>query len=71
MSAALAAIGYFTFATLLSTQAPGTPYIHLYLTGAFFCVGAATVGSYFAALTCGSFFPRLSISRLLPPFATA
>jgi hypothetical protein len=53
VSAILSAIGYLVFAWILQTKPPDTPYVHLYLTAAFFCVGAATIGSYFAALTCG------------------
>jgi hypothetical protein len=52
VAALLSAIGYLTFAFLLDCPAD-TPYIHLYLTASYFCVGAATVGSYFACLTTG------------------
>jgi len=54
VSAVLAAIGYLGFALVLSTKPVGTPYLYLYLTVAFAFVGAATVGSDFAALTCGT-----------------
>ncbi|RXK42690.1 hypothetical protein M231_00246 [Tremella mesenterica] len=66
VSAALAALGYLSFAVLLSTLEPGATYAHLWLTAAYFCVGAATVGSYFACLTCASLsfpsHPTLSLS---------
>jgi hypothetical protein len=57
MSALLAALGYLSFAFTLRYATPDTPYVHLYLTLSFFAIGAATVGSYFAALTCGASLP--------------
>lgn len=61
MAAVLSAIGYLGFAWLLTNpSATASPNIHLYLTAAYFCVGSATVGSYFACLTTGqhcSLFP--------------
>ncbi|RSH83997.1 putative monocarboxylate transporter mch1 [Saitozyma podzolica] len=66
VSAILSAMGYLSFATILSAAEPGTPMLHLYLTASYFCVGAATVGSYFACLTCASLsfpsHPTLSLS---------
>lgn len=53
MSAGLAAVGYLSFALILAKASPDTPFVHLWLTAAYFLVGSATVGSYFAALTCG------------------
>lgn len=53
LSACLSLIGYMSFALILKTQSPDTPFVHLYLTVAFAFVGAATVGSYFASLTTG------------------
>jgi hypothetical protein len=58
VAALLSAIGYLTFAFLLDCPAD-TPYIHLYLTASYFCVGAATVGSYFACLTTGELLVAL------------
>jgi hypothetical protein len=57
VSAILSAMGYLSFAAILSAAEPGTPMLHLYLTASYFCVGAATVGSYFACLTCGASSP--------------
>ncbi len=56
MSALVAATGYCSFAAVVQIDegdgaAPGT---YLVLTACFFLVGAATVGSYFAALTTGA-----------------
>ncbi|ORY26479.1 major facilitator superfamily domain-containing protein [Naematelia encephala] len=66
VSALLSSLGYIAFSRLLVLSDPGTPYIHLYLTACYFAVGAATVGSYFAALTCASLsfpaYPTLSLS---------
>ena len=53
LSAVLASMGYLTFALILDHATPDTPFVLAYLTAAFFCVGAATVGTYFACLTCG------------------
>lgn len=57
ISAGLSAAGYFSFALILEKANPDTPYIHLWLTLAYFLIGGATVGSYFAALTCGKLSP--------------
>ncbi|KLT41697.1 MFS general substrate transporter [Cutaneotrichosporon oleaginosum] len=68
MSALVAATGYCSFAAIVQLDegegaAPGT---YLLLTASFFLVGAATVGSYFAALTTASLsfpsHPTLSLS---------
>ncbi|WVQ82871.1 hypothetical protein IAT38_005007 [Cryptococcus sp. DSM 104549] len=59
VSACLSAAGYLSFSILLTKADPDTPFLYLYLTAAYFLVGAATVGSYFACLTCASLsFPR-------------
>nr|XP_031862035.1 uncharacterized protein CI109_002448 [Kwoniella shandongensis]KAA5529107.1 hypothetical protein CI109_002448 [Kwoniella shandongensis] len=66
LSAVLSAIGYLSFSTILTRCTPETPYVHVYLTVAYFLVGAATVGTYFACLTCATLsfpsFPTLSLS---------
>ncbi|ORX35110.1 major facilitator superfamily domain-containing protein [Kockovaella imperatae] len=66
LSGVLAAVGYLGFAFILSVAGPETPYVNVYLTIAFCLVGAATVGSYFACLTCASLsfphYPTLSLS---------
>ncbi|KAK8844774.1 hypothetical protein IAR55_006624 [Kwoniella newhampshirensis] len=66
VSAGLSAVGYISFSTILTKASPETPYVHMYLTAAYFLIGAAMVGSYFAALTCASLsfptFPTLSLS---------
>ncbi|WVN87586.1 uncharacterized protein L203_102769 [Cryptococcus depauperatus CBS 7841] len=66
VSACLGAIGYMSFSTILAKASPETPYLYLWLTAAYFLVGAATVGSYFACLTCASLsfpnYPTLSLS---------
>ncbi|WVF66511.1 hypothetical protein IAT40_001251 [Kwoniella sp. CBS 6097] len=66
VSACLGLIGYQAFALVLRTANPDTPYVHLWLTAGYFLVGAATVGSYFACLTCSSLsfpsHPTLSLS---------
>lgn len=62
VAALLSAMGYLSFAFLLDCPAD-TPYIHLYLTAAYFCVGAATVGSYFACLTTGKLTGASSTRR--------
>lgn len=65
MSALVAATGYCSFATVVKLDdgqgaAPGT---YLLLTACFFLVGAATVGSYFAALTTGELTaPRATLT---------
>lgn len=64
VSGLLSSIGYLSFSLLLSKATPDTPLIHIWLTIAFFCVGAATVGAYFACLTCGMEYPF--IHRTLP-----
>ncbi|TYJ53050.1 hypothetical protein B9479_006329 [Cryptococcus floricola] len=66
ISGCLSAAGYLSFATILDKSTPDTPALYLWLTAAFFLVGAATVGSYFACLTCASLsfpsHPTLSLS---------
>ncbi|ODN73718.1 hypothetical protein L202_07258 [Cryptococcus amylolentus CBS 6039] len=66
ISGCLSAAGYLSFATILDKSTPETPGLYLWLTAAFFLVGAATVGSYFACLTCASLsfpsHPTLSLS---------
>ncbi|WWD06342.1 hypothetical protein V865_004432 [Kwoniella europaea PYCC6329] len=66
VSACLGVIGYQSFSAILRKASPDTPFVHLYLTAAYFLVGAATVGSYFAALTCASLsfpsHPTLALS---------
>ncbi|WVR03076.1 hypothetical protein IAU60_000065 [Kwoniella sp. DSM 27419] len=66
LSAFLSLIGYQTFAGLLRSSTPDTPHVHIWLTAAYLMVGAATVGSYFACLTCASLsfpsHPTLSLS---------
>ncbi|WVQ72215.1 hypothetical protein IAR50_001762 [Cryptococcus sp. DSM 104548] len=66
VSGCLSAAGYLSFATLLDKSTPETPGLYLWLTTAFFLVGAATVGAYFACLTCASLsfptHPTLSLS---------
>ncbi|WWC90200.1 uncharacterized protein L201_005133 [Kwoniella dendrophila CBS 6074] len=66
VSACLSLIGYQSFAGILRKATYETPYVHLYLTAAYFLVGAATVGSYFACLTCASLsfpsHPTLALS---------
>jgi hypothetical protein len=64
VAALLSAIGYLTFAFLLDCPAD-TPYIHLYLTASYFCVGAATVGSYFACLTTGKLIDAHCATKLI------
>lgn len=64
VAALLSAIGYLTFAFLLDCPAD-TPYIHLYLTASYFCVGAATVGSYFACLTTGKLIDTHDATKLM------
>jgi hypothetical protein len=64
VAALLSAIGYLTFAFLLDCPAD-TPYIHLYLTASYFCVGAATVGSYFACLTTGKLIDAHCATQLI------
>lgn len=56
MSALVAATGYCSFAAVVkAAEGEGaSPVTHLILTACFFLVGAATVGSYFAALTTGT-----------------
>ena len=66
LSATLAAAGYLGFAAILNGAGPDTPGIHIWLTGAFALVGAATVGSYFACLTCGEPVPAYKC-RTNPP----
>ncbi|WRT63169.1 uncharacterized protein IL334_000072 [Kwoniella shivajii] len=59
-------IGYQSFSAILRNATAETPYVHLYLTVAYFLVGAATIGSYFACLTCASLsfpsHPTLALS---------
>ncbi|ODN86849.1 hypothetical protein L198_07214 [Cryptococcus wingfieldii CBS 7118] len=66
ISGCLSAAGYLSFAAILDKSTPETPALYLWLTAAFFLVGAATVGSYFACLTCASLsfpsHPTLSLS---------
>ncbi|OCF41051.1 hypothetical protein I317_05162 [Kwoniella heveanensis CBS 569] len=66
VSACLGLVGYQAFAFVLRSATPDTPYVHLWLTAGYFLVGAATVGSYFACLTCSSLsfpsHPTLSLS---------
>lgn len=64
VAALLSAMGYLSFAFLLDCPAD-TPYIHLYLTAAYFCVGAATVGSYFACLTTGKLMELVHVTHKL------
>lgn len=54
ISAILGATGYFTFAAILTRGADkADENTYMALTGCYFLIGAATVGSYFAALTTG------------------
>lgn len=54
LSAILGAAGYFTFAAVLkASDTAAGPNAYLVLTACYFAVGAATVGSYFSALTTG------------------
>nr|XP_019014016.1 uncharacterized protein I206_00093 [Kwoniella pini CBS 10737]OCF52797.1 hypothetical protein I206_00093 [Kwoniella pini CBS 10737] len=66
ISAGLSLIGYQSFAAILRSATSETPLVHIYLTIAYFLVGAATVGSYFACLTCSSLsfpsHPTLALS---------
>ncbi|WVW81265.1 hypothetical protein I302_103256 [Kwoniella bestiolae CBS 10118] len=66
VSACFGVIGYQSFSAILRRATPDTPYVHLWLTAAYFLVGAATVGSYFACLTCASLsfptHPTLALS---------
>lgn len=66
LSACFAAVGYLTFAALVRAGPSGDPYQYLALTACYFSIGAATVGSYFAALTTASLsfpsHPTLSLS---------
>ncbi|KAE8541326.1 hypothetical protein D1P53_002685 [Cryptococcus gattii VGV] len=66
MSACLSGVGYLSFSALLAKSTPETPLLYIWLTAAYFLVGAATVGSYFACLTCASLsfptHPTLSLS---------
>ncbi|EAL23140.1 hypothetical protein CNBA4850 [Cryptococcus deneoformans B-3501A] len=66
VSACLSAAGYLSFAAILATSTAETPLLYVWLTAAYFLVGAATVGSYFACLTCASLsfptHPTLSLS---------
>lgn len=54
MSACLSGVGYLSFSAILAKSTPETPLLYIWLTAAYFLVGAATVGSYFACLTCGT-----------------
>nr|XP_018266146.1 uncharacterized protein I303_00115 [Kwoniella dejecticola CBS 10117]OBR88304.1 hypothetical protein I303_00115 [Kwoniella dejecticola CBS 10117] len=66
VSAGFSLIGYQSFAAILRSATSETPFVHIYLTIAYFLVGAATVGSYFACLTCSSLsfpsHPTLALS---------
>ncbi|KAL1407246.1 hypothetical protein Q8F55_006664 [Vanrija albida] len=66
LSALLGAAGYFTFAAVLGATDDAAPNAYLVLTACYFAVGAATVGSYFSALTTASLsfpaYPTLSLS---------
>lgn len=66
VSACLSAAGYLSFSAILAKSTPETPLLYIWLTAAYFLVGAATVGSYFACLTCASLsfptHPTLSLS---------
>ncbi|KIR53778.1 hypothetical protein I315_03904 [Cryptococcus gattii Ru294] len=66
MSACLGGAGYLSFSAILANSTPETPLLYMWLTAAYFLVGAATVGSYFACLTCASLsfptHPTLSLS---------
>ncbi|KIS00547.1 hypothetical protein L804_01962 [Cryptococcus deuterogattii 2001/935-1] len=66
MSACLSGVGYLSFSAILAKSTPETPLLYIWLTAAYFLVGAATVGSYFACLTCASLsfptHPTLSLS---------
>ena len=54
VSACMAATGYFSFAAILSRGAEAADEnTYMALTACYFAIGAATVGSYFAALTTG------------------
>lgn len=54
LSACLAATGYLAFAAILRRGPEhADENTYLGLTACYFCIGAATVGSYFAALTTG------------------
>lgn len=57
MSACLGGAGYLSFSAILANSTPETPLLYMWLTAAYFLVGAATVGSYFACLTCGTSLP--------------
>ncbi|KAK4688251.1 hypothetical protein P7C73_g1872, partial [Tremellales sp. Uapishka_1] len=70
VSALVSGIGYSTFVSILKTEQPGTPYIHLYLAAAFFLVGGSIVGLYFACLTCSSLsFPSKPTLALSIPLS--
>ncbi|TXT13159.1 hypothetical protein VHUM_01560 [Vanrija humicola] len=66
LSALLGAAGYFTFAKVLEASDDAAPNAYLILTACYFAVGAATVGSYFSALTTASLsfpaYPTLALS---------
>lgn len=67
ISALLSALGYFSFAAVLSAgPEAATEQTYLALAACYFAIGAATVGSYFAALTTASLsfpsHPTLSLS---------
>lgn len=67
VSAILASVGYFCFAAILEAPwAAEWDNTYILLTACYFSVGAATVGSYFAALTTASLsfpsHPTLSLS---------
>lgn len=70
VSACLSAAGYLSFSAILAKSTPETPLLYIWLTAAYFLVGAATVGSYFACLTCGmsrySFPPHIKLNHTSP-----
>lgn len=53
LSACLASAGYFAFAAIVKAADKANENTYLALTACYFSIGAATVGSYFAALTTG------------------